>query len=237
MTGGAAKRRLLLVLVVLAGVAALALGIWQLERRAWKLDLIARVEAGLAAPPAFLPPPRAWGRWLAQDRAYTRVEVTGELMHGAETLVQAVTARGGGFWVLTPLRFPGGIVLVNRGFVPPERRSPASRRQGQVAGQVTITGLLRLSEPGGSVLRANQPAAERWYSRDVAAIAAARQLGKVAPFFIDADASPNPGGYPVGGLTVTAFPNNHLIYAVTWFALAALCGLAVVRLLRADPDV
>ena len=90
----------------------------------------------------------------------------------------------------------------------------------------------RATEPEGGFLRANDPAAGRWYSRDVAAIAKARRLGAVAPFFIDADAAPNPGGYPVGGLTVVAFRNNHLIYALTWFALAMLCAAAAVLVLR-----
>lgn len=207
-----------------------ALGVWQIERRAWKLDLIARVDARIHAL-AVPPPARAdWARVNARDDAYRHVRATGSFLHDRETLVQAVTERGAGFWVLTPLSTDQGTVLVNRGFVPPERRDPASRRAGQ--GPVTVTGLLRISEPGGAFLRANDPAAGRWYSRDVAAIARARGLGEVAPFFIDADATPNPGGYPVGGLTVVAFPNNHLVYALTWFGLAALSAWGAALILR-----
>jgi surfeit locus 1 family protein len=148
--------------------------------------------------------------------------VTGTFDHGRETLVEALTEQGSGFWVLTPLRTAGGIVLINRGFVPKERRTPASRAGGQLQGVVSVTGLARLDEPEGRFLRANRAAEERWYSRDVTAIAAARGFGPVAPFFIDADATSNPGGYPIGGLTVVSFRNTHLIYALTWFALAAL---------------
>jgi surfeit locus 1 family protein len=83
-----------------------------------------------------------------------------------------------------------------------------------------------MSEPGGAFLRNNDPRSDRWYSRDVAAITKARGLARTAPYFIDADASPNPGGYPVGGLTVVAFRNAHLTYALTWFGLAILCGWA-----------
>jgi surfeit locus 1 family protein len=90
---------------------------------------------------------------------------------------------------------------------------------------------LRLPEPVGGFLRTNDPAANRWYSRDVEAIANARRLGPVAPFFIDADASPDPKAYPVGGLTVVRFSNNHLVYALTWFALAGLCAFAAGRVL------
>lgn len=206
------------------------MGGWQIERRAWKLDLIARVDARIHAPAA-PPPARAdWARVNARDDAYRHVRATGSFLHDRETLVQAVTERGAGFWVLTPLSTDQGTVLVNRGFVPPERRDPASRRAGQ--GPVTVTGLLRMSEPGGAFLRSNDPAAGRWYSRDVAAIARARGLGEVAPFFIDADATPNPGGYPVGGLTVVAFPNNHLVYALTWFGLAALSAWGAALILR-----
>ncbi len=201
---------------------------WQIERRAWKLDLIARVDARIHAPATPLPARADWVRVNARDDAYRHVRATGSFLHDRETLVQAVTERGAGFWVLTPLRTAEGVVLVNRGFVPPESRDLTSRR----AGPVTVTGLLRMSEPGGAFLRSNDPAAGRWYSRDVAAITRARRLGEVAPFFIDADATPNPGGYPVGGLTVVAFPNNHLVYALTWFGLAALSAWGAALILR-----
>jgi surfeit locus 1 family protein len=129
---------------------------------------------------------------------------------------------------MTPFRTAQGFtVLVNRGFVPSELRDPGKRKAGQVAGETGITGLIRMTEPKGGFLRTNEPAAGRWYSRDVAAIAAARGLSDVAPFFIDADSAPHPGGWPIGGLTVIAFPNNHMVYALTWFGLAAmLIGMA-----------
>ena len=97
--------------------------------------------------------------------------VRGVFDHGRETLVQAVTDYGAGFWVLTPLRTTQGFtVLVNRGFVTPERRAPETRSGAQVGGPQTVVGLLRVTEPGGGFLRANDPGAGRWYSRDVAAI-------------------------------------------------------------------
>jgi surfeit locus 1 family protein len=220
------KRRLFVSALVLLALGFAALGAWQVERRAWKLDLIARVDARLHAPPR---PIGARDRFTAAD-AYTRVRAEGRLLNDRETLVQAVTERGPGWWVVTPLQTATGVILVNRGFVPPERRDPAARASGQLAGPVTVTGLLRASEPGGGFLRANDPAADRWFSRDVEAIARARGLPHAAPFFIDADATPNPGGYPVGGLTVVKFRNAHLVYALTWFGLAALClaGVKVV---------
>jgi surfeit locus 1 family protein len=100
-----------------------------------------------------------------------------------------------------------------------------------------VTGLLRITEPKGGFLRANDPAAERWYSRDVAAIAAARGLADAAPYFIDADAAPNPGGLPVGGLTIVAFPNSHLVYAITWYGLAVMLAGAVLYVVRDERRV
>lgn len=222
------RARLFAAGCLLLAIVFAALGIWQIERRVWKLDLIARVDARIHAAPAALPRPAEW----KDDQAYRRVRVTGTFQHEAETLVQALTDRGAGWWVLTPLRTGAGTILVNRGFVPAERRAPASRRAGQPAGPVTITGLLRATEPGGGFLRENDPAAGRWYSRDVAAIARMRRLTGVMPFFLDADATANAGGWPVGGLTVVAFRNDHLIYALTWFALATLSAAGAVMLFR-----
>jgi len=216
-----------LVFVVLLG-----LGTWQVERRAWKLDLIARVDARVQAPAVPAPGPAEWPR-IGPDDAYRHITVSGIFLNDRETLVQAVTERGGGFWVLTPLRRPdGSLVLINRGFVPGDRRDPATRAAGQVAGETTVTGLLRLTEPKGAFLRSNDPKEDRWYSRDVAAIAAARGLSDVAPYFLDADAAPNPGSLPVGGLTVIAFPNSHLVYALTWYGMALMLAGAMVYLLR-----
>lgn len=226
-------RRLLVGLALVVAIAGLAgLGLWQIERRAWKLDLIARVEARLAAPPVAAPGPADWPGISAED-AYRRVTATGSFLHDSEVPVQAVTDLGPGFWILTPLRTPDFTLLVNRGFVPTDRRDPVTRPQGQIEGPVTVTGLLRVTEPGGAFLRRNDPGAGRWYSRDVAAIAEAEGVGPVAPYFLDADATPNPGGLPVGGLTVIHFRNSHLSYALTWFALAAgLAGASLYLWLR-----
>jgi surfeit locus 1 family protein len=226
------RRLLFLGLSLLGVIGFTALGVWQTERRAWKLALIARVDARIHAPAAPLPGSRQWPGLDAHAEEYRRVRTSGEFLNDRETLTQALTEQGAGFWVMTPLRTPQGMVLVNRGFVPDDRRDPAARRAGQPQGPVTITGLLRATEPKGGFLRTNDPQAGRWYSRDVDAIARAHHLGPVAPFFIDADATPNPGGYPIGGLTVVHFRNAHLVYALTWFGLAVLSLTAAVRLLR-----
>ena len=216
-----------------AGFAAL--GNWQVHRRAWKLDLIARVDQRMNAPPATAPPRAQWPQLSAARDEYRRLCVDGEFLHERETLVQATTQYGAGSWLLTPLRTASGdFVLINRGFVGPEQRAPSTRTPGQIAGAVRVCGLLRVSEPRGAFLHDNDPAQGRWYSRDIAAIAAARGLRTqdIAPYFIDADAAPNPGGWPLGGLTVVRFPNNHLVYAITWYALALMAAGAAALLLR-----
>ena len=216
-----------LAVVLIAAVAGIVvligLGVWQVQRLAWKRDLIERVEQRVHAPPVAAPGREQWPNVNRANSEYLRVALQGHYQNDKETRVQAVTERGGGFWVLTPLVTDAGYtVLINRGFVP-LYRDPATGSQGRIEGETTVTGLLRLSEPGGGYLRANEPANDRWFSRDVAAIAAARGLGEVAPYFIDAEArEPEVAGAPIGGLTVIAFSNNHLQYALTWFVLALM---------------
>jgi len=227
--------------------AFVALGTWQVQRRAWKLDLIARVQERVHAPPIAPPVPSEWSRIMAANSEYRHVRVSGTFLNASETFVQALTDLGTGYWVLTPLRETDGtLVLINRGFVPPERRERAAHGAAEAETAATVIGLLRISEPKGQFLRHNDPAHDLWYSRDVGVIAAARGLkGRVAPYFIDADAgeagsSANAGAAdggmsaagtsgagpagapPVGGLTVIAFRNTHLTYAVTWYGLALL---------------
>ncbi len=220
-------RGLLLALIAAVVVGLVSLGNWQLRRLDWKLDLIERIETRVGAAAVAAPPRAEWDRIDRRRHEYLRVAISGRFLNDRETLVQALTERGGGYWVLTPLLTrSGGIVLINRGFVPTEALD-RWRRAERPAGEQRVTGLLRLSEPDGIPLRRNDPAAERWYSRDVDAIARARGLdrvapGWIAPYFIDADAAPNPGGLPVGGMTRINFRNAHLVYALTWYGLALL---------------
>ena len=203
--------------VALLWIGAIAgllwLGTWQVHRRAWKLDLIARVDARIHAAP--VPAPAG----ATRDDEYRRIAATGAFVPGKDSFVQAVTDLGPGWWVMTPLRTTAGpMVLINRGYVAVRHAPPPP------AATTIVTGLLRPTEPRGGFLHANDPAADRWYSRDVAAIAQRRALGPVANYFIDADATRGPPGQPVGGLTVIDFPNNHLVYAITWYSLAAMAA-------------
>jgi len=220
--------------LALVGVIVLtALGVWQLERRVWKLDLIDQVERRVHAAPEPAPGPSLWPRINAANDAYRRVGVTGHFLGAPQTLVRAVTELGAGYWVLAPFRARDGFtVLINRGFVPAD--AAAQDFRGLTDGEITLTGLLRITEPGGGFLRHNDPAHERWYSRDVGAIVATRGIDAAAPYFIDADASANPSALPVGGLTVIAFPNNHLVYALTWFGLAVMLAGWLFYLIRLE---
>jgi surfeit locus 1 family protein len=222
---------LLCAFAAFVAAGLMALGVWQLQRRVWKLDLISQIDQRVDAPLIDAPGPAAWPAITASTDGYRHVRAAGTWLAGRDTLVQAVTALGSGYWLMTPLRTDTGfVILINRGFVPPDYKPVRDSGAGVRA---EITGLLRVTELKGGFLRSNDPAEDRWYARDVGAIAGARGLTDVAPYFIDAAASPG-GNAPVGGLTVISLPNNHLVYAITWFVLAAMAGAAGVHLVRSE---
>jgi surfeit locus 1 family protein len=218
-------------LVALAGIAMLvSLGIWQLQRLAWKEALIARIEARAKAPPGPLPPASEWPALKPEDYEYRHV-----ILHGRFEGREAPVFRGNGpeagdgpgYLVLAPLLLPDGTsVLVNRGFVPSGAKEPISHPPPP--GEATITGLMREPEPRNFFTPADQPDRNQWFTRDPGAIAAHFGLSRAAPFSVDADYSGDPKALPRGGTTVITFPNNHLSYALTWFGLAAaLAGVFV----------
>ena len=233
----AAKPVLVLALLLLAAAlfaGLLALGVWQVQRLQWKLALIERVEQRVHAAPVAAPGPSEWSTITRELNEYSRVQVTGRFDHSRATLVRASTELGRGFWLVTPLQTTAGFwVLVNRGFVPDAHSAQASHPDS--ADLEVISGLLRLSEPGGSFLQHNDVAAGRWYSRDVQAIAANVKLD-VAPYFIDASASapPDAEAWPRGGLTVLSFNNHHMVYAITWFVLAGMVAAAAAFLVSSE---
>ncbi|AHG63233.1 SURF1 family protein [Advenella mimigardefordensis] len=177
---------LLIATLVFAGFCAL--GIWQVERRAWKLDLIERVAQRIHAP-AVAPPARSdWNTVTASRDEYRRIRLHGTYLYEKSALVQASTVLGTGYWVMTPLLLDDqSTVLVNRGFVPQAQKSGAWQHSQPAAGKVTLTGLMRLTEPGGGFLRDNRPQEDRWFSRDVQQIGQSRGLSQLAPYFVDAD--------------------------------------------------
>jgi surfeit locus 1 family protein len=201
-------------------VVLIGLGTWQLDRLAWKRDLIATREARLAAPAEPLPAAAQDWRWWD----FHPVTVAGAFRHDLEQLfgVAAIDGRVG-HHVLTPLVRPGGAaVLVDRGWVPADRAHPAARRAGQTAGPLQVSGIARHrgDDRPGWFTPDNHPEDGLWYWYDLGALEAALGL-ELLPIVVEADATPNPGGLPIGGQTRTELPNNHLQYAITWYGLAA----------------
>lgn len=216
-------------LVVLCG-----LGLWQVDRLAWKRALLDEIESQMAGEPVPLPEeisdPDAWN--------YRRVTATGAFRHADEVYVFAAV-QGGGWHVYTPLiREDATPVWVNRGFVPDnDLRNPAERAEGLVDGQVTIEGIVRTDRQGNAFSPENAPAAREFFVPRVAALSAAVGLSDAVPVFVEADATPVPGGWPKGGVTRLDIPNDHLQYAVTWFGLAAvLLVIYVIFSLRRGQD-
>ncbi|MEP7453699.1 SURF1 family protein [Phyllobacterium sp. SB3] len=221
------------ILILFCIAILVSLGVWQLERRVWKLGLINQVEQRVNAPATQAPGPDLWARINAKDFAYLHVTTSGRFLEKPATLVQAVTNRGSGFWVLSPFQSSDGFsLLINRGFVPTEKAGEDWRPDREST--TTVSGLLRVTEPDGGFLRSNEPATGRWYSRDVAAIAAKLNIDRPAPYFIDADANQDRNQLPIGGLTVVAFANNHLVYALTWFGMALMLGVASIIIGRSE---
>lgn len=237
-TPGAPAQRWRQAVLTLVGIALflgfIALGTWQVQRRAWKLTLMERVEQRAHAAPTPVPPSSQWLQVNAADHEYLTVSLQGRWLAEKTVLTQAVTELGAGFWVMTPLQQDDGTqVLVNRGFVPQDQRNQwlATPLPAATPAAATVSGLLRMTEPGGGFLRSNDPAQQRWYSRDVVTISQALQLPRAAPFFVDAglpglygnSAAPAPTSpWPRAGMTVIRFHNSHLVYALTWYGLALM---------------
>lgn len=211
--------------VLVAFVVLIGLGTWQVQRLHWKENLLATIEERRNAEPL---PLEQVARQLAStnDVDYRAVGVSGRFLHEKEQFFFATWQGRTGFYVYTPLQLADGrFVFVNRGFVPYEMKDPATRRAGQVGGEVTVTGLARnpLAEKPSMLVPDNEPQKNIFYWKDRNAMAANAGLDPalVVSFFVDADASPNSGGLPQGGVTLIDLPNSHLQYAVTWYGLAA----------------
>ena len=217
----------------------ISLGTWQLERRAWKEALIARLEERGAAAPTDLPARASRDRLEADDWEFRRVAVPAAFVPGEEALVYTAGSglrpdiSGPGYWVFAPARLAdGSVVVVNRGFVPEGRQDPKTRPDGQAGGTVALVGVMRWPEARGLFTPADNPDRNLWFVRDHRAIAAARQWGAVAPFFIDQEAPLPPGGLPKAGRVTPRLPNNHLQYALTWYGLALVLVVVFVAWTR-----
>lgn len=215
------------VLSLLALGVLISLGNWQMNRLAWKEALIETVSQRVTRTPQRLPvAPESLSLDLGEEE-YSPYLAEGRFLHQNEVQVYTVlsspkgTYSGAGYWVLTPLeRDDGSIVIVNRGFVPQEKKNPASRPEGQSEGRVRVTGLLRLPEQANFFTPANDPGRKAWFRRDPAEIAHAFNLKNVLPFMLDATGGYRAGQLPQPNETRLTFTNNHLGYALTWYGLA-----------------
>lgn len=202
----------------------------------WKHDLIARVDARIHAPPVALPAADLLDKQQARDLEYLRVKVSGTYRPGASVLVRAATELGTGYWAMAPLVTDAGESLwINRGFIPAGSTNQTAEAT-LPKGKIEVVGLLRPTEASGSLLQSNRPADDRWYSRDVVAFSKSRHIaGATGTVFIDAQTGTEAvtgTKAPVPGLTVVNFPDNHLGYALTWFALALMSAAGTVIVWR-----
>jgi surfeit locus 1 family protein len=225
----------------IVGIAILAgLGLWQLDRKTWKENLIAAMTERLAREPADLPPRDRWGHLLQQREEFARVGFPAEFLPGEEALVYSASSafrpdvKAPGYWVFAPARLAGGsLVIINRGYVPLDRKDASSRIEGAPRGSIDVVGIVRWPETRGMFTPADEPQNNVWYLRDIASIAAAKKWATAAPFYIEMEAPVPAGGLPLPGKLQVNLPDNHLQYAITWFGLAlALAGVCLVWLVR-----
>ena len=225
-------------LFTLAMIAAfVALGVWQLQRRAAKHELIAALTERLAAAPIELPPSAQWGKLNPARDEFRRVTLTATYAPLPDAMVYSSgsavrkDASGPGTWAFLPARLPGGeTVVVDTGFVENtmQDRSVEDRAVRKlVTGQaVTLTGYLRFPEAPGWLTPAENRAKRLWFVRDHPAIASALGWGTVAPFYIDLEQPVPENGIPRPGPLDVHLKDDHLQYAITWFALAAAVLIA-----------
>jgi surfeit locus 1 family protein len=226
------------IFTVVSLAILIGLGVWQLDRKVWKEALVATVNARIGQPPQPLPPRESWPRLVPAGSEYAHVAFPAEFLEGQEALAYSSGSslrpdvKGQGYWVFAPARLTGGsIVMINRGFVPADRKDAASRVEGAPHGSVDIVGYLRWPEARGLFTPSDDVKGNVWFVRDPKAMSDAHQWAVAAPFYIDQEAPVPPGGLPKPGKIDVQLPNNHFSYALTWFGLAlGLAGVYIVWL-------
>jgi surfeit locus 1 family protein len=232
----------LLVPAVLAFAVLIALGTWQLQRKAWKEALIGALDERLAATPAALPPPATWPLLDPAKDEYRRVKFVGAVETGNEALVYAtasafrpdVDAAGPGFWVFAPARLAdGSLVVVNRGFVPKDVWDSTARPSGDAA-NVEIVGAMRWPDATHWFTPKPDPIHNLWFLRDPAAMATAKGWTRASPFYVEQESPVPPGGWPQPGKLAVRLRNEHLQYAITWYGLALVLVVVFAAFARSS---
>ena len=224
--------------------AGIALGTWQVRRKQWKLDLIANLNEKTKSLPILFPS----NLDELEELEYRPLIVRGAFSHSHEIYVEprqliedggqqadvggsllSVQSSQTGAQVITPFFLPdhGFAILINRGYVSKENRSPETRQDGQVPGIIELKGILRHSERQPPLI-SNNPESGQWSYKDIDAMA--EYLG-TKPILLDAiDTMPNG---PVGGQTRVSLRDEHVQYAITWYSLAAItAAMWYLRYLR-----
>jgi surfeit locus 1 family protein len=248
-----------LTIATLIGLAILmSLGFWQWQRKAWKEELIATIEARASAEPL---PPEKWASLdcrpmhevgVAASCEFTSIRLVGRFDHSGERHVFTNAPRdpgpgGPGYSVFTPFDLATGAarIYVNRGFVPEARKDPETRPEGQITGEVEIVGQIRTAEQRGTFTGDNNPGANVWFLRNPreflgtgsSSEALSRWQGagpSGLDFYLDQISPPPPGGLPAPRASRIQLSNRHLEYALTWWGLAAtlICVYAALLVAR-----
>ena len=208
-----------------AVLVMIGLCLWQVQRLYWKAALIAERETRVAT---IIPLPATGADLAALE--FHRVRLEGAFLHDKELFLGARSHNGNpGYQVATPFVLAdGAVILVNRGWVPVERKLPAQRAEGQVDGQVALEGVLRLPTEKAFMQPDNEPQRNMWFFIDLPAMAAATGTPLRGDLYVDAGPAETPGGFPIGGQTRITMPNDHLQYAITWGLLAMILAVIYV---------
>jgi surfeit locus 1 family protein len=206
-------------------VVLLYLGVWQVQRHYWKADLLEKLQTRSESTPVMLTPDMIVSgdgmEKSLQDLEFQRVQITGRFQHDKELYLLNRSLNGNpGLHVLTPLvRTDGGVVMINRGWAPFEKRDPSTRLKGQLEGEVKVEGILRLMKGRSSFTLDNEPAKNTWFYWDAAEMAAATGVESLPVYYVMAAKDPAAGVFPVGSQWRLDIRNNHIEYAITWFSL------------------
>ncbi len=225
------------------------LGVWQLQRRVEKHALIAALSQRLAAPPGPLPSPSQWSALTPANDEFRRVRFAATYQSRPDAMVYSSGSgirediSGPGTWAFMPARLPGGdTVVVNAGFVP-NTMQDREQQDRAVARLLTrepmnLTGYIRFPEATGLLTPPENSAKRLWFTRDHLAMARALGWGEggkpVAPFYVDLEQPVPASGIPKPGALEVHIKDDHLQYAITWFALAGAVAIAFAVWLRAQ---
>ncbi len=201
------RRILFLLIFGVAGLGVLiSLGVWQVQRLAWKKDVLAEIDTRIAADPVDLP-----ATVSAELNKYLPVAISGDMEPGEIHVLVSVKQVGAGYRIIQSFSTEDRTILVDRGFVP-----TTEKQTERLNGPMTVTGNLHWPDEIDSYTPEPDIDANIWFARDVPNLAAA--LG-AEPILLIARSETDPGITPLP-VDTAGIPNDHLQYAITWFGLA-----------------